>query len=96
MVGFGGGVAYFFMPINAYVSGTLSLSQLTVQENGRETGDTDSGPGLSVMAGKEWWVGQNVGVGVAAQAFFGTQPEKNSDVSWSTTAFAVVLSASYN
>lgn len=96
VVGFGVGVAYYFMPVNAYVSGTLSASQLSIQENGNETGDTETGPGLSIMAGKEWWVGQNLGVGVAAQAFFGSQPERNSDVSWTTSAFALVLSASYN
>lgn len=96
VVGFGVGVGYWFMPINAYVSGTLAMSQLTVQENGQEVADTDTGPGISLMAGKEWWIGQDVGIGGALQVFVGSQPERDSDVRWRTTAVSLALTLSYN
>lgn len=96
VVGFGAGAAYYFMPVNAFVSGTLSFSELSIQENGQETANTDVGPGVSLMAGKDWWIGRNTGLGVAAQLFFGSQPEKDSSITWHTTAFAVVATLSYN
>jgi len=97
-IGLGAGVAYYFMPVNAYVSATLAMAQLSIQDTdtNEQLGETDFGPGVSLMAGKEWWVTQNWGLGVAGQVFIGSEPEKNADFSYRTTAFAVVLTASYN
>jgi hypothetical protein len=96
VVGVGVGIKYYMMPANIYFAGTLAMAQLTVQENGEEVGESDFGPGLSLMAGKEWLVSSKWGVGLGAQLFFGSMPEKDADYSWTTTAFALVGTASYN
>lgn len=96
VVGVGAGVAYWFVPIDVYVAGTLSLSQLSAQSNGEVLGESDVGPGVSLTAGKEWWVGKDVGLGVGVQVFVGRQPEKDEEAAWSTRAFALVGSLTYN
>jgi hypothetical protein len=51
-----------------YVSGTFAFSQISLQdENNDEVADTEFGPGLSLVLGKEWWVSDNWGLGVAGQ-----------------------------
>jgi hypothetical protein len=94
--GMGVGAAYYLMPANIYFSGTLSMAQLTVEAPGLEAVESDSGPGVTLVAGKEWLVSPKWGVGIAAQAFFGLIPEKNTDATWKTTALALLFSATYN
>ncbi len=96
VVGPGIGLTYYLMPTNLYLSATLGMTQLTIQEDGEEVGETDFGPGLSAMFGKEWWVSANWGLGLAGQAFFGSMKDKGGSPTWTTTAFAVVFSATYN
>jgi hypothetical protein len=96
VIGVGIGLKYYMMPANIYVGGTLAMAQLSAQENGEEVGETDFGPGVLLKAGKEWLVGTKLGVGIGAQLFFGTMPEKDADFSWTSTAFALVGSLSYN
>lgn len=98
VVGVGAGAAYYVMPANVYLSGTLSFSQLSSQDDaGGQTDLSDTGPGLSLMVGKEWWVARKVGLGVAGQVFFGSQPDHDgADVRWSTSAFALAVSGTYN
>jgi len=97
VVGIGLGVRYYFMPSNFFVAGTLAASSLTVQENGEETAQSDTGLGVSLSAGKEWFVSTNWGLGVAAQLFLGSMPEgDNAGYDWSTSAFSINFSATYN
>lgn len=96
VIGLGVGVKYYMMPANVYFAGTLAMAQLTVQEDGQEVGETDFGPGVSLMAGKEWLVSNKWGVGVGAQVFFGSMPEKDADYNWTSTAFALIGTATYN
>lgn len=98
--GLGPGVAYYFMPANFYVSGTLVFGNVSVTVDDMEVGETKWGPGLSFMAGKEWWVSDNWGLGVAGQFFYGSYEDKapigGSTPTWKATAFTVVFSATFN
>jgi len=95
--GFGPGVAYYFMPINLYVSGTVALSHIIVTRNGDEVARSDWGLGLSLMVGKEWWVTDNWGLGVALQLYGGRIADgaANAD-SWSAGSLGLLFSATYN
>jgi hypothetical protein len=95
-VGVGVGLAYYVMPANVYVSGTVSMSQISIQEDGDEIGETDFGPGVSLMVGKEWWVSPTWGLGVAAQLFAGQMDDQDNGPTWTTTGFAVAFSATYD
>lgn len=96
VVALGIGAAYYFQPHNIYVSGTLAMGQVTIQNDGEEIAESDFGPGISLMVGKEWWVSPNWGVGVAAQVFAGTMKDKDDGPDISTKAAALAFSATFN
>jgi hypothetical protein len=98
VVGLGAGLAYYIMPINIYLSGTVAASRLTASQHGDEVAHSAWGGGLSLMVGKEWWVSDNWGIGGALQ-LYGGRIKDNSDSSsatWNVGAIALVFSATYN
>ena len=100
IAGVGLGVVHYFMPINLYVSGALVFDRIFVKVPTSPTitqeFETDSGMGLSVMIGKEWWVSDNWGLGVAAAYRQSNMTSKDGDTDWTTNAFNILFSASYN
>jgi hypothetical protein len=96
----GFGVAYYFMPLNLYVSGTLLYQVLdlgTVQWNGSGSPpDGEAGLGGSLMVGKEWWVSANWGLGVAAQLLYGGANGSSASGPWTAGALALMFSSTYN
>ena len=94
MTAFGGGVTYYFMPVNLYVSGSLGAGSLS--GSGDIDGETDTGLALDVTAGKEWWVGDGWGLGAAAAFEYQSFPDGDIDGNWSGPAFAVRFSATMN
>ncbi|HJX51438.1 MAG TPA: hypothetical protein VJ801_01620, partial [Polyangia bacterium] len=103
--GLGPGVAYYFMPLNLYVSGTL-LYQVWASKGFRRTANAASpapvdpsgwaGIGCSLMVGKEWWVSANWGLGVAAQLLLGESTGSPADGHWTAKALAIMFSSTYN
>lgn len=65
----GFGVDYYFMPMNVYLGGTVSVAGVA-----RSTEDhvnhSRAGLGLDLDVGKEWWLGSHWGVGIAARASY--------------------------
>jgi len=99
IVGVGPGVAYYFMPLNLYLSGTFLLqkaAQSDPHDNDRSTDITNQGVGCSFMAGKEWWVSADWGLGIGVEFFLGSAKSNDYDRSWTSKAAAVMFSASYN
>lgn len=94
MSGFGGGITYYFMPVNMYLSPTVGLASLSL--DGDVDGSTDLGFALDLTLGKEWWVGGGWGLGLAGMFGYHSIPEKGVDESWSGTSFAVRFSATMN
>jgi hypothetical protein len=87
----GGGVTFYAMPANIYFSGSLGLAWLS-------TDDASSGTGvaLDVTIGKEWWVGNSWGLGLAAAVGFHSIPEEDADESWSGGSLGLRFSATLN
>jgi hypothetical protein len=100
--GLGGGVAYYFMPFNAYLSGALVASRLTIEDrNNDETGSSDLGPALDLTIGKEWFVSDNWGLGVAVQVLLASMKDNEplangATATWKAIGFAIGLSATFN
>ena len=102
-VGLGPGAAYYFMPINVYLSATVGLSKLNLEENVSDSSDTQVvastrwGFGLNLKAGKEFWLSHNWGLGVALQYQFASMAD-NSDPApqFHLHGFSVVGSATFN
>jgi hypothetical protein len=92
--GLGAGVTYYFMPSNLYLSGSLNFVVLEAHIGGWKL-KTDAGLGVDLLIGKEWWVSDNWGIGVAGQFVYTLVPSR-----WDTThnsiGGAVLFTATYN
>ncbi len=93
--GFGSGLTYYFMPSNFYVSESICAAQLILTYD-NVSADSDYGPAFDITAGKEWWVSDSWGLGVAGG--FGYHSVSDPDISsnWSGPSFGVRFSATYN
>jgi hypothetical protein len=104
--GLGGGVAYYFEPSNVYLSGSLLAHQLQISDSGgNAVAQTQWGVGFEGLVGKEWWVSDNWGLGIAAQFLFASMKDKpdatglvmtGDTPTWTTETFSLLFSATYN
>jgi hypothetical protein len=95
--GFGPGLAYYFMPSNTYLAGTLLLSRLSQAVPGGRDAISDRGPGLEALLGKEWWVSENWGLGVTAQVILARLAAKGiDDAAFNVVQAALLVSATFN
>ena len=92
---FGGGLTYYIMPANLYLSGSLCAATATLETDNFEE-ESDTGIGIDLTIGKEWWVGNKWGLGVAAGLNLYSVPTDIDDKDISGSAFAIRLSATYN
>ncbi|HZL18099.1 MAG TPA: hypothetical protein VFG23_10165, partial [Polyangia bacterium] len=71
VVGVGGGVATY-LPSNLFLAGSLLASRLFVDDfNGNLVAKSDWGFTFEGQLGKEWWVSDNWGLGIAGQLLLG-------------------------
>jgi hypothetical protein len=102
--GIGVGAAYLIMPVNAFIGGSLVLARFSLDdtsgEESRTLAESDTGFGLNLVGGKEWWVSDNWGVGVAGQFFGARVPDKEeimgSKPTWWLFGFSVAFTATFN
>jgi hypothetical protein len=90
----GGGVTWYIMPVNIYVSGTAGFGWLRVAQNY----NLDSSPGFAfdVTVGKEWWVSDRWGLGVALGLNGHSIPVEGADANWEGGSIGVRFSATFN
>jgi hypothetical protein len=94
--GFGPRVTWYVMPANVYFSVTPSITQLSLDyDDVDETSETDWGLGLRAAVGKEWFVSDRWGLGVAGVLHVASN-EDDADYKWRTWGGGVVFSASFN
>jgi hypothetical protein len=86
----GVGLTYVIMPLNLYFAGVVGIAGITARDDDPDTenegGDGDAGPGLELDVGKEWWLGSQLGLGVALRLSFAASdydgPVYDSDRTW--------------
>jgi hypothetical protein len=102
LVGIGPGMAYYFESANLYLSGTLAFSRVTTSSNSSSVeygGDgslTDMGFGVALTVGKEWWVSQNWGLGVAGLLHVASMKMQSMDARMTAEGVSILFSATYN
>jgi hypothetical protein len=64
MSGYGGGATYYFMPVNMYISGSAGLGYVSIDTDIFDD-TSDAGFAMDLSLGKEWWVGNSWGLGLA-------------------------------
>ena len=95
--GAGFGIVHYFMPLNLYISAAYVADEMLMTESNLTLYQSKTGSGVSVMVGKEWWVSDNWGLGVAAALRTSSMDDdEDSDLSWNASGFNVVFSATYN
>lgn len=93
--GLGVGITYWIMPTNLYLVGMVGLSKATIEVEG-STFESDWGLALQAIVGKEFWVGDEWGIGFAGQLLWANVPTDTESASSSYFAFNVLFSATYN
>lgn len=98
---FGGGLTYFISPIDLYLSGSIGASVLSVSSTRGSvttTSSTGVGFGFNLIAGRQWDLTPDVGIGLAAQFGWQTNPHDAGSASYSisTLQFAGLVSLTYH
>lgn len=91
----GAGLTYYFMPVNIYLTGSLGIGQLSFDIGGL-TLDSDTGFSLEAAVGKEWFVSDRWGIGVAVGITYHTISDADVDENWSGISIPVRFSATLN
>jgi hypothetical protein len=96
LIGFGPQLTWYFMPANLYLSAAVALTKVTLQYTGYN-GSTNVGIGGRLSLGKEWWVSDHWGLGMAGQLLtsFNTDTGTTSPTV-TTLGFGALFSATYN
>lgn len=95
MSAWGGGLTYYFMPVNIYLSGSLGAGSIAFETDDFDD-DSDTGLVGELTLGKEWWVGNSWGLGVAGSYGFHSIPDEEIDENWSGTSWSIRFSATLN
>jgi hypothetical protein len=94
----GPAITYYFMPINIYLTGAIGLGVVgaTVKDEDDKAHGT-GGVAFDVDVGKEWWAGDQWGLGAAARLSFaaGSRKDNGIELEYNMLAFAIVFSATY-
>ncbi len=97
--GLGLNVTYYFMPVNVYVSASPSFTSLTSMTHASNVTSVTSsaGFGAKLSVGKEWWVGEHWGLGLAGQFIASWNGNQGAMAgTWTTLGGGVAFSATFN
>ncbi len=94
----GAGLAYYLAPVNAYAAAALTAANVTLYDRtDNRLGGSNTGIGFQVMAGKEWWVAREWGLGAAAEVTGGWMADSDDgSVRWRAFTYSLLFSATYN
>jgi hypothetical protein len=88
----------YYLPNNVYIAGTLATMQWSVTESDDSNAtlaDSKWGFGVQGLVGKEWWVSEDWGLGVAGEVMAASMKD-DDDNTWTGLAFSLLFSATYN
>jgi hypothetical protein len=97
------GLTHYWMPLNLYLTGSIGLASsfLTLRDDSQMFEEEDfsrdltSGVGAMIMLGKEWWVSDNWGLGVALQAEYTYAENEDSNLIFRHAGTKVLFSATF-
>lgn len=102
LIGLGPGVAYYFAGPNVFIAETVALTQIYTDDANVAVRESEWGWSLETLIGKEWWVSQDWGLGIAGQFVFGKMKAKpipgmtTSVPTWTAISGGLLFSATYN
>lgn len=93
----GGGVTYYIMPSNLFISGSIGSGLFTIDYNGNSI-SSQRGLSYQLKAGKEWYVSRKWGLGIAV-SYNGSSVNNDSSGGTETLTsgrFAILFNATLN
>jgi hypothetical protein len=84
--GMGLGVGYYLVPNSVFLGGSLGLATESFSIHEEEVNESDPGPALSLVLGKDFVVSDKWTLGVAGHLHLATMTEKARPVRWKTAA----------
>ncbi|MGZ6140778.1 MAG: hypothetical protein ACXWLA_08890 [Myxococcaceae bacterium] len=98
LTAFGLNITHYLMPANVYLSFVPSVTVVTVSDKNSEVvRETQAGFGARFSVGKEWWVADHWGIGIALEGFFASNHEQASaQPIWTTIGGSLVFTSTYN
>jgi hypothetical protein len=95
--GVGPGITYYFNHANIYLSASVLANYAWVFSDVYTTQESNIGFGFNFMVGKEWWAGEQWGLGVSLYIRYGSQTDKDlEDLTISGYSFGALFSATLN
>lgn len=95
---FGPGATYYLMPANVYFTAALGVSWVRVRGPADERShNTDTGLGLHVDIGKEWWIDPQWGIGAAVRLWYTRLSDNDAGerIEYQFAGGALMFSATY-
>jgi hypothetical protein len=96
MQSLGLGVTYYIMPVDLFLSGSVGIGWLAFEDDAGQSKDTSAGIALDALIGKEWWVGSDWGIGIAAQLLYMHVKDYTDDAGMDAIAVNALFTATYN
>ncbi|HEY7376328.1 MAG TPA: hypothetical protein VIF57_29480, partial [Polyangia bacterium] len=98
MTGVGFGLAYYIDSANVYFLASVAMMIFDLEDTTNfNVYHSDDGIGFHGVIGKEWWVSQNWGLGIAGEFVGASLKDKdNTGVKWTGTSFSLLFSTTYN
>ena len=85
------------LPANVYLSLTPSFTGLVFDGSQPFVDRAASGFGVKLALGKEWWVGDHWGLGIAGSLFLAVNGDQGTGAStWTSFGGGVAFSATFN
>jgi hypothetical protein len=93
--GIGAGLTYFIMPVNMYLTGSVGFGSLTFDFGGLSL-ESDTGFSLEAAIGKEWFVSDRWGIGLAVGVTYHSISDPDAPENWTGVSIPVRFSATLN
>lgn len=96
------GTSYYIMPANIYISPSIRFPAMMISLSDPNnsfvtiTGESSIGIGYGISIGKEWWVSQHWGLGVALNFTYDRPKPGNGKGKISNQFIGIAFSATYN
>jgi len=89
--------AYYFMPLNVHVGGGIGAFRMALDVPKMDLSRSKVGGAAKLGVGKQWWLGDHLGLGVNLEAVAGAVPDDSpASKGWGFFSTDLAVSATYN
>jgi hypothetical protein len=94
--GVGPGLSYYFMPANVSLGGSLLVTQARFELDGEVAAKSEWGPGLELRVAKEFWVSNDLLLGVGLSGMGSVMSDQNTTDTIVAQAFNLTFDLTYD